>query len=73
MQEILLKMRILKDHQKALKFLFYLSNPAPFNAQNCEKQNGHGTSDQSLFWLQNKVRKIPLLRMYYLTKFDDLT
>ena len=28
------------------------------------------TSDQSLFRLQNKCRKIRLLGMYYLTKFD---
>ena len=29
-----------------------------------------GTSDQSLFRLQNKFRKIPLLVMYYLTRFN---
>ena len=29
-------------------------------------------SAQSLFRLQNKFRKIPLLVMYYLTKFDDV-
>ena len=37
-----------------------------------KNQKGPGTSDQSLFRLQNKFRKIPLLVMYYLTKFDYL-
>ena len=36
------------------------------------RQEGHGTSDQSLFRLQNKFKAIPLLVMYYLTKFDDV-
>ena len=31
-----------------------------------------GTGDQSLFRLRNKIRNIPLLVMYYLTKFDDV-
>ena len=63
-----------EDHQKTLKrvTLFFLLNPVPFNRQNYQKQKGPGTSDQSLFRLQNNFRKIPLLLMYYLTKFDDL-
>ena len=63
-----------EDYQKALKkvTLFFLSNPVPFNRQNYQKQKGPGTSDQSLFRLQNKFRKIPLLVMYYLTKSDDV-
>ena len=36
------------------------------------EKKGPGTSDQSLFRLQNKFRKIPLLLIYYLTKFDDV-
>ena len=36
-----------------------------------EKQKGPVTSDQLLFRLQNKFRKIPLLVMHYLIKFDD--
>ena len=52
--------------------LFSLSNPVPFNRQNYQKQKGPGTSDQSLFRLQNKFRKIPLLVIYYLSKFDDI-
>ena len=61
-------------YQKALKklTLFFLFNPVTFNGQNYQKQKGPGTSDQSLFMLQNKIRKIPLLVMYYLTKFDDV-
>ena len=54
------------DYQKDL-VLFFLSNPVPFNGQSYEKQKGPGASDQSLFWLQNKFRKIPLLVIYYLT------
>ena len=76
MQEIILKVRyILKeDYQKALKKVtfFFLLNPVPFNRQIYQKQKGPGTSDQSLFRLRNKFRKIPLLVMYYLTKFDDI-
>ena len=36
------------------------------------KTKGPGTSDQSLFKLQNKFTKIPLLVMCYLTKSDDV-
>ena len=63
-----------EDYQKALKklTLFFLSNPVPFNGQSYQKQKGPGTSDQSLFRLRNKFRKIPLLVISYLTKFDDV-
>ena len=63
MQEILLKIRYLKeDCQKAFKKLtvLFLSNPVPFNRQSYQKQKGSGTSDQSLFKLQNKFKNIPL-------------
>ena len=36
-----------------------------------KKQKRSETSDQSLFRLWNKIRKIPSLIMYYLDKFDD--
>ena len=60
-----------EDYQKALKKVtsFFLSNPVPFNRQKYQKQKGPVTSDQSLFRLRNKFRKIPLLVMHYLTKF----
>ena len=45
--------------------LFFLSNPDPFNGQSYEKQKGLGTSDQSLFRLRVKFKKIPLLVFYY--------
>ena len=63
-----------EDYQKALKkvTLFFLSNPVPFNRQDYQKQKEPETSDQSLFRLQSKFRKIPLLVVYYLTKFDDV-
>ena len=73
MQEILLKV-LKEDYQKAFikVTLFFLSNPVLFNRQNYQKQKGPGTSDQLLFRLQNKFRKIPLLVIYYLTKFNDV-
>ena len=58
------------DYEKST--LFFLPNPVSFNVQSYKKQKGPGTSDQSLFRLQNKFRKIPLLVIYYLTKFDDV-
>ena len=73
-----------EDHQKALKklTLFFLLNhglpklhvrtPVPFNGQNYQTQQGPGTSDQLLFRLRNKFRKMPLLVMYYLTTFYDV-
>ena len=75
MQENLLKIRHFeKGLSKSLKklTLFFLSNPVPFNGQSYQKQKGSGTSDQSLFRLQNKFRNIPLFVIYYLTKFDDV-
>ena len=75
MQEILLKIRYFeRELSKSLKnvdFIFLLK-PVFFNGQNYQKQKGPGTIDQSLFRLRNKFRKIPLLVMYYLTKFDDV-
>ena len=63
-----------EDYQKALKKVtsFFLMKPVPFSRQNYQKQKEPGTSDQPLFRLQNKFLKIPLLVMYYLTKFDDV-
>ena len=63
-----------EDYQKALKklTLFFISNPVPFTGQSYQKQNGPGTIDQSLFRLQNNFRKILLLVIYYLSKFDEL-
>ena len=69
------KQDILKeDYQKALtkSTLFFLPNQVPFNVQNYQKQKGSGTSDQSLSRLRKKFRKMPILVMYYLTKFDDV-
>ena len=36
------------------------------------KKKEFGTTHQSLFGPWNKFRKIPLIVMYYLTKFDDV-
>ena len=62
-----------EDYQKASKKLatIFLSNPVSFNGQSYQKQKRPGTSNQSLFRLQNKFRKIPSLVIYYLTKSDD--
>ena len=74
MQEIILKDTLKGDYQKALKKVtsFFLSNPVPFKRQYYQKQKGPGTSDQSLLRLRNKFRKISLLVMYYVNKFDDV-
>ena len=63
-----------EDYQKAFKklTLYFLSKLVLCNGQSYQKQKGPETSDQSLFKLQNKGRKIPLLVIYYLTKFDDV-
>ena len=44
----------------------------PFKWQNHQKQKGPGTSDQLLFRLWNKLKKLFLLVMHYLTKCDDV-
>ena len=63
-----------EDYLKVLKKLtsFSLSNPVPFTGQSYQKQKGCGTSDQPLFSLRKKFRKIPLFVIYYLTKFVDV-
>ena len=63
-----------QDYQKPFKklTLFFLLNPVHFNGQSYKKQKGLQTSDQSLFRLQNKLKKIPLLVIYYQTKFDGV-
>ena len=58
-------------HILFVKFIFSFE-PSPFNGQSDQKQKRPGTSDQSLFRLQTKFRKISLLVIYYLTKFDDV-
>ena len=40
--------------------------------KNLSNQKGPGTSDQSLFRLQNKFTRTSLLVIYYLTKFDGV-
>ena len=61
-------------YQEALKklTLFFNSNPVPFDGQNCQKQKGSRTSDQSLLRLQNKFKNIPLFVIYYMIKFGDV-
>ena len=63
-----------EDYQKVFKklTLFFLTNQVPFNGQSYQKQKGPGTSDQWLFRSKNKFQKIPLLVIYYQTKFDDV-
>ena len=58
MQEIILKIRYVERGSSKS-----LSNLVLFNGQNYKKQKGPGTSDQLLFRLQNKFKKIPLLVM----------
>ena len=75
MQKNILKIRYFeRGLSKSLQKVNFnsLLNPVLLNGQGYQKQNGPGTTDQSLFRLQNKFRKILLLVMYYLTKFDDV-
>ena len=70
MEEIIFKIIYFeRGLSKALKKLtiFFISNPVPFNGQSYQKQKEPGTSNQSLFRLQKKFWKIPLL---IITKFD---
>ena len=62
-----------EDYQKPFKksTFFFLPKPVSFNGQCYQKQTEPGTSAQSLFSLRNKFRKIPLLVISYLTKFND--
>ena len=75
MQEILLKIKYFeKELSKSLRkvnFIFSFE-PSPFQWTKLSKTKGPRTSDQLLFRLQNKFREIPLLVIYYLTKFDDM-
>ena len=52
--------------------LFFLLNPVLSNEQSYQKQKEPGTSDQLLFRLQKKKKKIPLVVICFLTKFDDI-
>ena len=67
-----------EDYQKASKKVNYnfsfesLFFPGSFTGQSYQKQKGPGTSNQPLFRLKIKFRKIPLLVIYYLTKFDGI-
>ena len=63
-----------EDDQKPLKksTLFFLPNSVPFNGQSYQKQKGPGTSAQLPFRLRTKFRKVILLVIFYLTKFDDV-
>ena len=70
MREIILKEIYFERELSKTLNCFY--NPVPFNWKRYQKQKGPETSDQLLFRLQNNFRKVPLLVMYYLTKFDDV-
>ena len=74
MQEIFLKIRYFERKlSKSLKKVYFIfSFESTFNRQSYQKQKGPATSDQSVFRLQNKLRRISLLVIYYLTKFDDV-
>ena len=55
------------------KFKIFQKNWGSIDFSRSFQGVGPGTSDQSLFRLQNEFRKIPLPVIYYLTKFDDVT
>ena len=68
MQEIIFQIRYFeRGLSKSLKkklTLFFVSNTVPFNVQSYQKQEGSGTSDQSLFRLRNKFKNISLFVIY---------
>ena len=62
-----------EDYQEVFKklTLFFVSNSAPFNGQKHQKQTGPGNSDESLFRLSNKFKKISFLS-YVLSEDNEL-
>ena len=52
--------------------LFFLLKPVSFNGKSYQKEKGPGTSDQSHFRLRKKFKKISLLVIHYLPKFDGV-
>ena len=54
---------------KKVNFIFFFQTLSLLMAKIMKK--GLETSDQLLFRLKSQFRNIPLLVMYYLTKFDD--
>ena len=61
---------IIKKPLKSQLYFFFRTQSLFMDSY--QKQKGSGTSDQSLFRLRNKFRKIPLFFIYYVTKFDDV-
>ena len=52
--------------------LFFVGTQSLIMDKIMKNKRGSKTSNQSLFRLRMKLRKISLLMMYYLTKFDDV-
>ena len=72
MEEIILKVRYFeRGLSKSLTFFFFRTQSLLMNKVITNKRESE-TSDQSLFRSQNKLRKIPLFVIYYLSKFDDV-
>ena len=64
MPEIILKIRYFETGwPKDLKKVNFIVSPIPHNGKDYETQKGLETSDKLFFKLQNKCRKIPLLKM----------
>ena len=76
MQEVVLKIRYfekgLPKSFKKVNFIFS-PNPVPFNEKRYQKKRGlELVTSRSSGYEENKSRKIPLLVIYYLTKYDDV-
>ena len=71
MQEIILKMRYfergLSKSLKNVKFIFFFRTQSLLMDMIMKEKRS-----LSFFRLQNKVRKIPILVMHHLTKFEDV-
>ena len=74
MQEILVKIRYfersLSKTFKKVDFIFSFQ-ASPFNGKS-DQCDQNGTSNQSLFRLENKFTKSSLLDIYYLSNFDGV-
>ena len=76
MQEIILKVNFNFERlSKSLKkgYLYFCFRIQSLSIDKIIKnKKGPRTSDQSLFRLRDKFKKIPLIAIYYLTKSDDV-
>ena len=76
MQVIFLKIRNfergLPKNPKKFNFIFF-PNPVPFNARSYQNKRSLELVTNRSSGYETSSKEIPLLVLYYLTKFDDVT